>query len=67
MRDFFENQVLPNPEARFSEVNFIGSIAHFFEDEIKAAAANLHLEVGHIVRKPIDSLVNYHIKYILNR
>lgn len=67
MRDFFENQVLPNPEARFSEVNFIGSIAHFFEDEIKTAAANLHLEVGQIVRKPIDSLVNYHIKYILNR
>src|SRR5690554_810750 len=67
MRDFFENQVLPNPEARFSEVNFIGSIAHFFEDEIKTAAANLHLEVGQIVRKPIDSLVNYHIKYFLNR
>lgn len=66
MKDFFENQVLPNPEARFSEVNFIGSIAHFYENEIKTAAASFHLEVGQIVRKPIDALVNYHIKYILN-
>lgn len=67
MKDFFENQVLPNPESRFSELNFIGSIAHFFEDEIRSAAASFHLEVGQIVRKPIDSLVNYHIKYILNQ
>lgn len=66
MSDFFENQVLPNPEARFSEINFIGSVAHYYEDIIRAVAANFHLEVGHIVRKPIDNLVDYHKKYILN-
>ena len=67
MKDFFENQVLPNPEARFSEVNFIGSVAHYYEDIIRAAAAEFHLEVGHIVRKPIDNLVEYHKKYILSK
>jgi len=67
MSDFFENQVLPNPEARFSEVNFIGSVAHYYEDIIRAVAANYHLEVGHIVRKPIDNLVEYHKKYILSK
>lgn len=65
MYEFFQNQVLPNAEARFSEVNFIGSIAHYFEEEIRSAAAALHLEVGHIVRKPIDALVEYHKQYIL--
>jgi len=67
MGAFFENQVLPNPEARFSEVNFIGSVAHYYEDIIRAVAANYHLEVGHIVRKPIDNLVEYHKKYILSK
>ncbi|MBA5629818.1 ATPase [Moheibacter lacus] len=66
MADFFENQVLPNREARFSEINFIGSVAHYYEDIIRAVAANYHLEVGHIVRKPIDNLVDYHKKYILH-
>ncbi|MDD3773162.1 MAG: ATPase [Weeksellaceae bacterium] len=66
MSEFFENQVLPNPEARFCEVNFIGSVAHFYEDIIRAAAGTFHLEIGHIVQKPIDALVDYHKKYILN-
>lgn len=66
MSDFFENQVLPNPEARFSEVNFIGSVAYYYEDTIRSVASNFHLKVGHIVQKPIDNLVDYHKKYILN-
>jgi N-acetylglucosamine kinase-like BadF-type ATPase len=66
MHDFFENQVIPNPEARFSEVNFIGSVAHYYEDIIRSVAADFHLEVGQIVRKPIDNIVDYHKKYILN-
>lgn len=66
MAAFFENQVLPNPEARFSEINFIGSVAYYYEEIIRAVAANFHLEVGQIVRKPIDNIVDYHIKYILN-
>src|SRR5690606_1148297 len=67
MRAFFENQVLPHSEARFSEVNFIGSVAHYYEDIIRAAAAEFHLEVGHIVRKPIDNLVEYHKTHILSK
>lgn len=67
MEAFFENQVLPNPEARVSEVNFIGSVAHYYEEIIRAVAATYHLEVGHIVRKPIDNLVDYHKTYILSK
>lgn len=66
MSEFFENQVLPNPEARFCEVNFIGSVAHYYEEIIRATASTYHLEVGHIVQKPIDNLVDYHKKYLLN-
>lgn len=67
MKEFFINQVLPHPEARFSEVNFIGSVAHFYDEILHAVAAELHLEIGQIVQKPINSIVEYHKKYILTQ
>ena len=66
MKNFFEYQVLPYEEAREAEINFIGSIAYYYEDILRAAAAELNLTVGHIVQKPIESLVEYHKKYIFN-
>lgn len=67
MKNFFEYQVLPYEEAREAEINFIGSIAYYYEDILRAAAAELNLTVGHIVQKPIESLVEYHKKYIFNQ
>ncbi|MFC6268311.1 BadF/BadG/BcrA/BcrD ATPase family protein [Frigoriflavimonas asaccharolytica] len=65
MKNFFDYHVVPYPESATAEINFIGSIAYFYEDILKAAAAELNLNVGFIVQKPIESLVNYHRKYIL--
>jgi len=67
MKNFFEYQVLPYAEAREAEINFIGSIAYYYEDVLRAAAAELNLTVGHIVQKPIESLVEFHQKYIFNQ
>ena len=67
MKNFFEYQVLPYEEDREAEINFIGSIAYYYEDVLRAAAAELNLTVGHIVQKPIESLVEYHKKYIFNQ
>lgn len=65
MKNFFDYQVLPYDEAKDAEINFIGSIAYYYENILRSAAAELNLTVGHVVQKPIESLVNYHIKYIL--
>ncbi|MFV0238211.1 MAG: BadF/BadG/BcrA/BcrD ATPase family protein [Flavobacteriales bacterium] len=65
LREFFINQVLPYPEARNSEINFIGSVAYYYEETLKSVAAEFHLNIGVVVRKPIDSLVQYHKLYIL--
>lgn len=65
MKNFFDYQVLPYQEAKDAEINFIGSIAYFYENILRAAAAELNLKMGTVVQKPIESLVNYHIKYIL--
>lgn len=67
MKNFFEYQVLPYEEAREAEINFIGSIAYYYEDVLRAAAAELNLTVGHIVQKPIESLVEYHRKYVFDQ
>ena len=66
MSGFIEYQILPYEEARHSELNFIGSIAHIYEPIIRSVAAEYHLTVGHIIRKPIDNVVEYHKKYLIN-
>lgn len=65
MKNFFEYQVIPYEESKDAEINFIGSIAYYYETVLRSVAAELHLNVGHVVQKPIESLVDYHIKYIL--
>lgn len=65
MRNFFEYQVIPYEESRDAEINFIGSIAYYYEDILRNVASEFNLHVGHVVQKPIESLVDYHIKYIL--
>ncbi|WP_124641483.1 BadF/BadG/BcrA/BcrD ATPase family protein [Amniculibacterium aquaticum] len=66
MKHFFEYQVLPYPEASIVEINFIGFVSYIYEDIIRAAAADLNLKVGTVVKKPIESLVNYHVNYLLS-
>lgn len=65
MKNFFEYQVMPYQEAHDAEINFIGSIAYYYENILRSVAEELNLNVGHVVQKPIESLVDYHIKYIL--
>lgn len=65
LKNFLEFQVMPYEECRQAEVNFIGSIAYFFEDTLRAAASDFHFKIGTVVQKPIESLVNYHREYII--
>lgn len=66
MKNFLDYQVLPYPEAKEAEINFIGYVAYIYEDILRAAAAELNLHIGTIVKKPIESLVEYHRNYILD-
>lgn len=65
MKKFFEFHILPYKECFSSEINFVGSIAHIYQDILKSVAAFYRLHIGTIVRKPIDNLVDYHKKYLL--
>lgn len=65
LKNYFEFQVLPYEESKTSEINFIGSIAYYYEDILRSVAAEFHLKIGMVVQKPIDNLVLYHKNYIL--
>lgn len=65
IQEFIETRVLGFPEAQNVPVHFIGSIAHFSEDIIRAAAWPYHLTVGNIVRRPIDGIIDYYRNEIL--
>lgn len=65
LKNYFDFQVLPYEQSKSCEINFIGSIAYYYEDILRAAAAEFHLHIGTIVQKPIEKLVDYHRKYIL--
>lgn len=63
LRKFSRNMILQfHEEIKQYKVHFVGSIAHFAEKRIKQVADEFDYEVGNIVRRPIEGLVNYHIK-----
>ncbi|MEM7162831.1 MAG: N-acetylglucosamine kinase [Bacteroidota bacterium] len=44
--------------------HFVGSVAYHFQDELRKAAFEEGIEVGSIIKKPIDGLVDFHFKYM---
>jgi N-acetylglucosamine kinase-like BadF-type ATPase len=63
LRKFSRNMILQfREEIKSHEVHFVGSIAYFAQARIKQVAAEFGYEVGNIVRRPIEGLVDYHIK-----
>ena len=60
MKEFFENRILKYPESKNLPVHFVGSIAYFAQDAIKDVARLNMIELGNIVRRPIDGLIEYH-------
>ncbi len=59
---FIENQILQYPESKNLPIHFIGSLAHFFREELNYCLKKQHLTLGKIERHPINGLVNYHLK-----
>ncbi|MBL4662718.1 MAG: N-acetylglucosamine kinase [Flavobacteriaceae bacterium] len=65
MTKFIENRVLCYKDAQNVPIHFIGSIAHFSEEMIRDAMAPYHLELGNVIRRPIDGLIEYYRKHRL--
>ncbi|MDZ4823851.1 MAG: ATPase [Flavobacteriales bacterium] len=46
-------------------VHFVGSIGHYFEHCLRNAAKQEGIRLGRIIQKPIDGLVEYHVRFKL--
>ncbi|SHH54001.1 BadF/BadG/BcrA/BcrD ATPase family protein [Winogradskyella jejuensis] len=63
LRVFTESMILQfKEELKTVPVHFAGSIAFFAQEEIHEVAKEYGYTVGNFIRRPIDGLVDYHIK-----
>lgn len=64
IRLFTENMILQFKDKldNNTPVHFAGSIAYFAQNEIKEVAEEYGFKVGNFVRRPIEGLVDYHVK-----
>ena len=63
MHHFMQNHVCCYENYKEVKTHFIGSLSEIFMNELYTAASQLDVQVGSIIKKPIDNLVNYHIKH----
>lgn len=64
LRSFVENHILQFDESANIPIYFVGSIAHFLNDEVEEVLNEYNLKLGKIVRHPIITLAKYHSENI---
>lgn len=59
---FFNRNIKQFDSWKNTEVGFVGSIAYYFEKELKEAAQKCEITVSEIYQNPIEGLIEYHSK-----
>lgn len=63
IRVFVKNNIMQyKEELKTVPVHFAGSIAFFSQEQIKEVAQEMGFTLGNIVRRPIEGLVDFHLK-----
>ena len=61
MEDFVENYIKQYENVKEVPIHFIGSIAFYLKEELQIVLKKHHLNLGNVLRRPIDGLIQYHI------
>ena len=61
MEDFVENYIKQFDNYTKIPVHFVGSIAFYLKDELEEVLKKHDIQVGNVLRRPIDGLIAYHI------
>lgn len=64
MSQFMKTHICCYDNYKVVKSHFIGSISALYEKELKSAAIKNDVVVGNIIRKPVNGLVNYHIRQL---
>ncbi|WP_102407741.1 N-acetylglucosamine kinase [Parabacteroides bouchesdurhonensis] len=59
-RDLFENIICKYPDYKSLTFNSVGSIGWLFQDILSQTAKEYTMEVGRIIREPMEGLIEYH-------
>lgn len=60
LNDFFFQHLYKYRESWSLPIHFVGGIAHGFQDVLKDLCHHYELEMGQVLRNPIEGLVKYH-------
>lgn len=61
VNDFFYYHLLKYRESWLYPISFVGSVAYGFKDILKELCNSYELELGSIIKQPMDGLVQYHL------
>jgi N-acetylglucosamine kinase-like BadF-type ATPase len=61
MKSFVKNYVQQFDNCREVPVHFVGSIAYYLKDELQYTFDKYNLQLGNVLRRPIDGLIAYHV------
>jgi len=64
MDEFVKTHVCCYPESKNVKTHFIGSISKIYEKELRYAADKNGIILGNIIRKPVENLVDYHLRQL---
>lgn len=60
--EFVRRHVLKYEGCQGLKIHFVGSVAYYFKDILEIVLSSYSLEIGNIIKKPIDRLVEFHQK-----
>ncbi|RTY93609.1 BadF/BadG/BcrA/BcrD ATPase family protein [Flavobacterium sp. GT3R68] len=64
MEDFVENYIKQFENYKEVPVHFIGSIAFYLKDELRQVLEKHGIQLGNVLRRPIDGLIQFHMHNI---
>ncbi|HRD56555.1 MAG TPA: N-acetylglucosamine kinase [Ferruginibacter sp.] len=60
LNDFFFNHIYKYRESWTLPINFVGSVAYGFKDVLKDLCNSYELQLGKVIKNPMDGLITYH-------
>ena len=61
MKSFVKNYIKQYDNCKEVPVHFVGSIAFYLKEELQLTFDKYELQLGNVLRRPIDGLIAYHI------
>lgn len=60
LNDFFHHQIFKHRQSWKYPIYFTGSIAHGFADTLRSLCNQYELEMGRVLKTPLEGLIDYH-------